>query len=101
LSADPDVHAARRTHLECDAELLEVPAGGTASFQPLDRRTLGERKSRAKAELGRRAMTRGVLDIDYSASLDAAIQLWNAVSPENAKRDLAVLNSAVHHYLSA
>jgi hypothetical protein len=76
----------RATAQENDVELLFVPAGGTARFQPMDRRVFGELKARARAEFGRRRWLADGDEIGYDASIDVLTRCWNAIPAENIEK---------------
>ena len=68
---------------ELNIELLYVPAGGTAMYQPLDRRIFGELKSRARFEMLKLQRLQGPTDTPYKHALEVLLKCWNEISSEN------------------
>jgi hypothetical protein len=87
-----DVYSTHRTGrvllsaAEKDMEILLIPAGGTAQFQPLDRRVFGELKARARAEFGRMIWRAGEPDITYDQSVEVLGRCWDAIPIENIRK---------------
>jgi hypothetical protein len=87
-----DIYPSHRTDLVVataeanDLELLFVPAGATGKFQPLDRRTFGELKARARAEFARRIWVMGESGVGYDVSVEILIRYWNAIPIENVQK---------------
>jgi hypothetical protein len=71
---------------ELDIELLFVPAGGTAEYQPLDRRIFGELKSRASHEFDRWNILDGSRNIPLPRMLEVLSICWGRISEQNIKK---------------
>jgi hypothetical protein len=92
----PAVQASAR---DLDVELLDVPAGATEEFQPLDRRIFGELKSRARVEFERiRASTGSIAMIvgiasRYSMPGKHGRSAKASVCPRYRKNEMGIMTS--------
>lgn len=81
-----DVYPSHRTPaviehaLEMNLEILFVPAGGTALYQPLDARVFGELKSRARSAFQRLAFQEGIRGATYEQSISILTECWEKIS---------------------
>jgi hypothetical protein len=84
-----DVYPSHRTPaviqhaLERNVEILFVPAGGTALYQPLDARVFGELKSRARMAFQRLAFQEGIRGATYEESITILKECWEKISVQS------------------
>jgi hypothetical protein len=70
---------------ELDIELLEVPAGGTSEFQPLDRRIFGELKSRARRAFEQLARRTGERGSTPEQAIVVLVEAWGAITADGIR----------------
>jgi hypothetical protein len=86
-----DVYPAHRTPKlqqrarELHVELLDVPAGETSQFQPLDRRIFGELKSRARRAFEHLTWRIGDRGATPEEAIAVLADAWRAISAENIR----------------
>jgi hypothetical protein len=69
-----------------ELDVLFVPSGGPAMFQPLDWVILGDLKSRIRATSAPKTMEQDVIDIDSEKSVSILLQCWDSISEVNSER---------------
>jgi hypothetical protein len=87
-----DVYPAHRTAKiqqrarEFQIELLDVPAGGTSEFQPLDGRTLGELKSRARRAFEHLPWRSGDRRSTPEQAIAVLVEAWNSIAAGSIRK---------------